>query len=63
MGKLFEDVSDPNLFLRAFSPGLQEFIEALCFLSVLESSYLPSCDEVSVHFLVNTVAAQIDNPI
>jgi len=46
MGKLFEDVSDPNLFLRAFSPGLQEFIEALCFLSVLESSYLPSCDEI-----------------
>lgn len=46
MSKLIEDVKDINLFLRAFSPGLQEFIEALTFLSILESSYLPNCDEI-----------------
>ena len=46
MAILLEDVSDPSLFQRAFSPGLQEFTEAICFLSVLESSYVPSCDEI-----------------
>ena len=46
MANLLKDVSDPSLFQRAFSPGLQEFIEALCFLSVLESSYIPSIEEI-----------------
>jgi len=46
MASLLKDVKDPSLFQRAFSPGLQEFIEALCFLSVLESSYIPTCDEI-----------------
>jgi len=46
MSNLLKDVKDPSLFQRAFSPGLQEFIEALCFLSVLESSYIPTCDEI-----------------
>jgi len=46
MSKLMEDVKDPALFQRAFSPGLQEFIEALCFLAMVESSELPSCDQI-----------------
>jgi len=46
LAKLLENVSDPSLFQRAFSPGFQEFTEALCFLSVLESSYIPTCDEI-----------------
>ena len=46
MSNLLKDVKDPSLFQRAFSPRLQEFIEALCFLSVLESSYIPTCDEI-----------------
>ena len=50
MSKLMEDVKDPALFQRAFSPGLQEFIEALCFLAMVESSELPSCDQVIIFF-------------
>ena len=46
MNNLLKDVDDPSLFQRAFTSGLQEFIEALCLLSVLEESYLPSCDQV-----------------
>jgi len=46
MSNLLENVTDPSLFQRAFSPGLQEFTEAICFLSVLESSYVPTCDEI-----------------
>ena len=45
-----KDVKDPALFQRAFSPGLQEFIEALCFLRMIESSDLPTCGEVSSDF-------------
>ena len=47
MNNLMKDVKDPALFQRAFSPGLQEFIEALCFLRMIESSDLPTCGEVS----------------
>ena len=41
----------PNNFWTKFlildpCAGLQEFIEAVCFLSVLESSYIPTCDEI-----------------
>ena len=46
MSNLLKDVKDPSLFQRAFSPGLQEFIEGLCFLSILESSHIPTCDEI-----------------
>ena len=53
MSKLMEDVKDPALFQRAFSPGLQEFIEALCFLAMVESSELPSCDQVIIFFHTN----------
>ena len=47
MNNLMKDVKDPALFQRAFSPGLQEFIEALCFFRMIESSDLPTCGEVS----------------
>merc|ERR1712018_793608 len=46
MNNLMKDVKDPALFQRAFSPGLQEFIEALCFLRMIESSDLPTCGEI-----------------
>ena len=48
MSKLLADVKDPSLVQRAFSPGLQEYIEALSLLSVLEQSQVPSTDEVCV---------------
>ena len=46
MSTLLSDVKDPSLFQRAFSPGLQEYIEALSLLNVLENSHVPSFDEV-----------------
>ena len=46
MSKLLSDVKDPSLVQRAFSPGLQEYIEALSLLSVLEESQVPTSDEV-----------------
>ena len=48
MSKLLSDVKDPSLVQRAFSPGLQEYIEALSLLSVLEQSHVPSTDEVCI---------------
>ena len=52
MSKLMEDVKDPALFQRAFSPGMQEFIEALCFLAMVESSELPTYDQVVIIYLI-----------
>ena len=46
MNNLLSDVSDPALFLRAFTPGFQEYIEALCFLRLVETSDLPTCGEI-----------------
>ena len=48
MSKLLADVKDPSLFQRAFSPGLQEYIESLALINVLESSQVPSMDDVRV---------------
>ena len=48
MSILLSDVRDPSLFQRAFSPGLQEYIEALALINVLESSQVPSTDDVCV---------------
>ena len=50
MSKLLSDVKDPSLVQRAFSPGLQEYIEALSLLSVLEQSQVPTSDEVLLIF-------------
>ena len=50
MSKLLADVKDPSLFQRAFSPGLQEYIEALALINVLESSQVPSTDDVRDFF-------------
>lgn len=41
---------DPNRFYRAFSPGIQEFLEAITFLEFLKNSRIPSIAECQKEF-------------
>ncbi|ESO97480.1 hypothetical protein LOTGIDRAFT_187846 [Lottia gigantea] len=45
---------DPNQFMRAVSPGLQEYLEALSFYHYLEKGLLISLNEVQNQFVFNS---------
>ncbi|KAF7286925.1 hypothetical protein GWI33_003191 [Rhynchophorus ferrugineus] len=44
---------DPYLYHRAFTSGMQEFIEALCFFQYIKNNHLESWNAVNINFQYN----------
>ncbi|XP_076097748.1 translin-associated protein X-like isoform X2 [Mytilus galloprovincialis] len=55
------DQEDPYKFLRAYSPGLQEYIEAVSFYHYLKNKKLVTLEEVQKDLTFKSTCSSVDN--